>query len=62
MTETESRYLTREEAAAHLNVTVRWLATTGRNMVPSLHFGGNVRYLITDLDDWAAQQRKRRAA
>lgn len=50
------RYLTRAEAAEHLRVSPKWLATTGLHLVPSLRFGRLVRYEVAALDRWAAEQ------
>jgi hypothetical protein len=58
--EATPRFLTRSEAAVHLNVSERWLATGGYLLVPHLKFGRMVRYDITDLNAWAEQQRVRR--
>ena len=56
-TDSPSPFLTRKQAASYLNVPEAWLARTGRAMVPSLKFGGHVRYNMADLDRWAVQQR-----
>lgn len=51
-------YLSREEAARLLGVTVHWLANTGRQIgVPSYRFGGAVRYQRAELTRWAEQQK-----
>lgn len=51
-------YMTRDQAAHYLGVTVRWMETTARQVgVPVLKFGGHVRYDRADLDRWARQQR-----
>ena len=60
MYENGSKYLSTREAAAWLGLSPR---TLDRYRVsgdgPAFHrFGGRVRYLVTDLDDWAAARRR----
>lgn len=51
-------YLTRRQVAAYLNVSEKWLAQSGRARGPAFHkFGGNCRYHLDDVNNWARQQR-----
>lgn len=53
-----SPYLTRKQTAAHLNVSEKWLAQSGRASGPNFHkFGNHCRYHIDDVRRWAHQQR-----
>ena len=61
MTEGKTDYLTAREAAAHLGLSTRTLdryRVTGEGPV-FLRFGGGVRYLREDLDEWARTRRRR---
>ena len=61
MTLNETEYLTAREAAAHLGLSTRTLdryRVTGEGPV-FLRFGGGVRYLREDLDEWARTRRRR---
>ena len=61
MTVNETEYLTAREAAAHLGLSTRTLdryRVTGEGPV-FLRFGGGVRYLREDLDEWARTRRRR---
>lgn len=54
----DQEWLTRQQAAAYLNISPRWLASAdGRGTVPYFKFGGQVRYCKTELDKWARAQR-----
>ena len=55
------KYLNTREAAAHLSLSTRTLdryRVSGDGPV-FLKFGGRVRYLREDLDDWARSRRRR---
>ena len=57
----ECMYLNTREAAAHLGLSPATLTryrVTGDGPV-FLKFGGNVRYLREDLDDWSRERRRR---
>ncbi|WP_087006823.1 helix-turn-helix domain-containing protein [Brevibacterium yomogidense] len=51
--------LTRKQAAQYLGVRPSWLADNAGTSRAPVHvkFGNQVRYLRTDLDSWARQQR-----
>ena len=56
-----TEYLNTREAAAHLGLSTRTLdryRVSGDGPV-FLKFGGRVRYLREDLDDWACSRRRR---
>jgi excisionase family DNA binding protein len=56
------RFLSREEAALYLGLTVAALArdvVNGKLAIPYHRFGGLSRYRRSELDAWAEQQRKR---
>ena len=60
MTE-RTKYMNTREAAAHLGLSTRTLdryRVSGDGPV-FLKFGGRVRYLREDLDDWARSRRRR---
>lgn len=57
LTDNHPQFLSREDAAKYLNVSVKWLAQGGRFKVPHYKFGHNVRYERTELQSWAKQQR-----
>ena len=55
------KYLNTREAAAHLGLSTRTLdryRVSGDGPV-FLKFGGRVRYLAEDLDEWARSRRRR---
>ena len=61
MTDTGTIYLTAREAALHLGLSTRTLdryRVTGEGPV-FLRFGGGVRYLREDLDEWARTRRRK---
>lgn len=51
--------MTREQAAIYLGVKPSWLANNAGMARAPVHvkLGAQVRYLLTDLDDWLRQQR-----
>ena len=54
-------YLNAREAAAHLGLSTRTLdryRVSGEGPV-FLRFGGRVRYLVADLDEWAKTRRRK---
>ena len=51
-----SRYLTIQEASAHLGVSVRWLRDH-KTEIPYRRFGGLLRWTVEDLDKYADAQR-----
>jgi excisionase family DNA binding protein len=56
---TASPLLSREEAAAYLNVRPQTLAvwaTTGRYSLPMIRVGRRIRYRQADLDRWLAKR------
>ena len=58
MTENNSeRWITLQEAAAHLNVSRSWLYQKGRAAgVPRARIGSKYRYKASDLDTWMNSQ------
>ncbi len=61
MTDGETIYLNTRQAAAHLGLSTRTLdryRVSGEGPV-FLRFGGRVRYLREDLDDWAKTRRRK---
>ena len=61
MTDRGTIYLTAREAARHLGLSTRTLdryRVSGEGPV-FLRFGGGVRYLREDLDDWARTRRRK---
>ena len=61
MTDRGTIYLTAREAALHLGLSTRTLdryRVSGDGPV-FLRFGGGVRYLREDLDDWARTRRRK---
>ncbi|MCG2624702.1 helix-turn-helix domain-containing protein [Arthrobacter sp. I2-34] len=55
--ELEQQYISRKDAAKYLGMSEKWLAQTGRYLVPHYKFGGSCQYKLSDLDNWARQQR-----
>ncbi|GLJ90303.1 helix-turn-helix domain-containing protein [Streptomyces poonensis] len=56
--EERGRYLAVDEAAAYLSMSRRWMyRESRRHGLPRYYFGGKLRFKVTDLDDWAQQQR-----
>lgn len=54
----QSPYLTRKQVAVYLGVSEKWLAQGGRSTGPQFYkFGSQCRYLISDVKNWASQQR-----
>lgn len=54
----QQRYLTREEAAAHLRISTRYLdKETAAKRIPSIRLGRRVNYLVEDLDEYARSRR-----
>lgn len=51
------QYLSRRDAAAYLGMSAKWLGQTGKSIVPYHKFGGSAMYKVSDLDNWARQQR-----
>ncbi|MGW0650867.1 helix-turn-helix domain-containing protein [Streptomyces umbrinus] len=52
------QYLGVDEAATYLCVSPRWMyRESGRHGVPRYYFGGRLRFKVTDLDNWAQQQK-----
>ena len=61
MPDTQEKYLTYQEAAEYLGVTVRWLKdATADGVLPYYKFNRLVRFAATDLDDYADKQRRQR--
>lgn len=57
---TGSKYMTRKQTAAYLNMSAAWLAQAGRQQGPPFHkFGNQTRYNIDDVNNWARQQVRR---
>ena len=58
MTENNSeRWITLQEAAAHLNVSRSWLYQKGQQAgVPRARIGSKYRYKASDLDTWMNSQ------
>lgn len=56
-TDTQQQFLTRRQAATYLGVSPKWLAQTGKHLVPHYKFGGSCQYKIDELSNWARQQR-----
>lgn len=54
----QSPYMTRRQVASYLAVSEKWLAQSGRSIGPQFYkFGSLCRYLVSDVKNWASQQR-----
>lgn len=54
----DRRYLTREEAAAHLRISTRYLGQeTAAGRILAVRIGRRVTYLLEDLDEYAERRR-----
>lgn len=54
----ERRYLQVDEAAAYLGLSTRWIyRESQRHGLPRYYFGGKLRFKVTDLENWAQQQK-----
>ncbi len=52
------RYLGVDEAAVYLSMSRRWIyRESRRHGLPRYYFGGKIRFKVTDLEDWAQQQK-----
>ena len=55
--DTNGRWITLKEAAAHLNVSTSYLYQKGDSVgVPRYKIGNKFRYKLSDLDNWVQSQ------
>jgi excisionase family DNA binding protein len=57
ISENTSQLLTRVQAAAYLNQTVRWMYRAPEHGIPFVKLGRAVRFKITDLDNFISRNR-----
>ncbi|WP_420864032.1 helix-turn-helix domain-containing protein [Streptomyces deccanensis] len=51
-------YLGVDEAATYLGMSRRWMyRESRRHGLPRYYFGGSLKFKVTDLDNWAQQQK-----
>ena len=53
----QSALLRKKEAAAHLNVTERWIERYRAHGIPAVKIGKHTMFLITDLDAYIQRNR-----
>jgi predicted DNA-binding transcriptional regulator AlpA len=60
--DTWERYVRVDAVAEHLGMSPKWVFNRARRLddpLPCKNFGRSVRFLLSEVDEWAARQKRR---
>ncbi|MGO9448230.1 MAG: hypothetical protein ACLP04_06190 [Solirubrobacteraceae bacterium] len=51
-------WMTKQQLANHLSMSVRWIEMRVREGMPVMHFGNRARFKLSQVENWISKQAK----